>query len=98
MILIRIFLVLFSFWLFLVILGWFARFWLKRKLKSFQAQMGGFQGNAQPFHRPTQEAVEEPTPGIAQELVPCHQCGTFIDPETAIRKKGQFYCCKEHVS
>jgi hypothetical protein len=86
-ILFSIFFVLLGFWIFLVLLNWVARLWLTRKMKQWREQV------SQPRPEPDSPSVPN-----AQELLPCHQCGTFIAPETAIRKKGYLYCCKEHVN
>ena len=86
MILFSIFFVLLGFWVFLVLLNWVARLWLSRKMKQWREKAS----------QPRPQADPHPMPN-AQDLLPCHQCGTFIAPETAFRKKGYLYCSKEHA-
>ena len=86
MLLLRIIFYIFIFWCVLAAIGWFAKFMLKRKLRSWMK-------NAQ-----EQATSTSDEPNVQEgELVKCFECGLYIAKKTAIFKDENAYCSEQHA-
>jgi hypothetical protein len=89
MFILRVITILLGIWLCLMLLGFLARFWIKRKLKLWQKTF------TKPFAPEEPPSPLQPRPlQNAQDMVRCEQCGTFL--ADAVEKGGKYYC-REHT-
>ena len=83
MIIIRIVAILFIIMTIMRVLGWCAKYWLKRSLQAKFAQ--------------AQAASAHTQPQTAEPMVQCADCGLYVPKPEALFKQQQAFCSRAHA-